>query len=77
MAWFGQSRSLQRIPYEPLLLPAWQIVELGENEQIFIIGERSVHGNGLRHIADGAANAYRLSGNGETGHARLAGRGRQ
>src|ERR1039458_6463922 len=48
-----------------------------EDEQFLVTGERTVHGNRLRHITDGAANADWLGGEGETGHARLARRGRQ
>ena len=60
-----------------LLLAVWQVVEFGEDEQVLVTGERTVHGDRLRHITDGAANADRLGGDGETGHARLARGGRQ
>ncbi len=59
------------------LLSVWNVVEFGEDEQVLVAGERAVHGNRLRHIADDAANFHRLSSDGEAGHARLARGGRQ
>jgi hypothetical protein len=44
-------------PDARLLLAVWQVVEFGENEQVLVAGERTVHGDRLRHITDGAANA--------------------
>ena len=57
-----------------LTLAAWQVVELGKNEQIFVAGERSVHRDALRHIADGAAYLVGLRGDGK---ARYPGRARR
>src|ERR1039458_3152705 len=73
----GQAHELQCLPDAPLLLAVRQVVEFGEDEQVLVSGERTIHGYRLRHITDGAANADRLRGDGETGHARLARGGRQ
>jgi hypothetical protein len=50
---------------------------LAKIEQVLVTGERTVHGDRLRHIPDGAAHADRLGGYGKTRHARLAGGGLQ
>jgi hypothetical protein len=73
----SQAHELQCLPDARLLLAVRQVVEFGEDEQVLVTGERTVHGDRLRHITDGAANVDRLGGYGETGHARLARRGRQ
>jgi len=39
-----------------LVLAAGNVIELGKNEQVLVTGERPVHRNRLRYIADGAAN---------------------
>src|ERR1035438_1268868 len=72
-----QAHELQSLPDTRLLLAVRQVVEFGEDEQILVTGERTVHGDRLRHITDGAANGDRLRGDGETGHPRLARGGRQ
>src|ERR1035437_1382684 len=72
----GEAHELQGLPDARLLLAAGQVVEFGEDEQVLVTGEGTVHGDRLRHITDGPANADRLGGDGETGHARLA-RGRR
>ena len=54
-----------------------QVVEFGEDEQVLIAGERTIHGNRLRHITDGTAHIDRLGGDGETRYARRARRGWQ
>src|ERR1017187_6743698 len=72
-----QAHELQCLPDARLLLAVWQVIEFGEDEQVFVTGKRTVHGDRLRHITDGAANLDRLGGYGETGHARLARGGRQ
>ena len=43
-----------------LLLAVRQVVKFGEDEQVLVTGERTVHGHRLRHITDGAANADRM-----------------
>ena len=73
----GQVHELQCLPDARLLLAARQVVELREDQQVLVPGERTVHRDRLRHVADDAANADRLRGDGETGHARLARGGRQ
>src|ERR1017187_3613566 len=72
----SQAHELQCLADARLLLAVWQVVEFGEDEQVLVAGERTVHGDRLRHITDGAANVDRLLGYGKTGHARLA-RGRR
>ena len=67
-----QAHERQCLPDARLLLAVWQVVKFGEDEQVLVTGERTVHGDRLRHITDGAANAHRLGGNGETGYPCLA-----
>src|SRR5208337_1407673 len=73
----SQAHELQSLADARLLLAMWQIIELGEDEQILVAGKRTVHGDRLRHVTNGSANINSLPGNGETGHARLARRRRQ
>jgi len=73
----GQAHELQCLPDARLLLAMRQVIEFGEDEQILVTRKRSIHGNGLRHITNGAPNAHRLGDDGKTGHARLARCGRQ
>src|ERR1035437_9546051 len=72
-----QAHELQSLPDARLPLAVWKVVEFSEDEQVLVTGERTVHGDRLRHITDGAPNLDRLGGYGETGHARLARGGRQ
>src|ERR1035441_4253147 len=68
----GQTHELQCLGDPRLLLATRQVVELGEDQQVLIPGERTVHRDRLRHIADSAANVHRLGVYGETRHARFA-----
>src|ERR1035441_2742001 len=68
----GQTHELQCLGDARLPLATRQVVELGEDQQVLVTGERTVHGDAARHTANGAANVHRLRGYGETGHARLA-----
>ena len=73
----SQAHELQCLPDARLLFAVRQVVEFREDQQVLVTRERTVHGNRLRHITDRAAYLHRLGRNGETGHARLARRGRQ
>src|ERR1035438_6444643 len=68
----GQTHELQCLGDARLSLATRQVVELGEDQQVLVTGERTIHRDRLRHIANGAANVHRLRGYGETGHTRLA-----
>src|ERR1035437_6444621 len=46
----GQAHELQCLPDARLLFAVWQVVEFGEDEQVLVTGERTVHGDRLRHI---------------------------
>jgi hypothetical protein len=72
----GQAHELQLRADARRLLLVRNVVELGEDKQVLVAGERAVHRNRLRHITNGAANLHRLSGDGESAHARFA-RGRR
>src|ERR1019366_1566738 len=70
-----QAHEIQCFANPRLLFAVRQVVEFGEDEQVLVAGERTVDGDRLRHITDGAPNVDRLGCYREVGHARLA-RGR-
>ncbi len=68
----SQAHELQLRVDARRLFFVWNVVQLGEDEQVLVAGERAVHRNRLRYIANDAANFHRLSGDGEAAHARPA-----
>src|ERR1019366_3520965 len=73
----SQAHELQCLADARLLLAMWQVVEFGEDEQVLVAGERTVHGDRLRHVTDDAANLDRLGVDREPSHPRPARGGRQ